>query len=273
MEARPLHHYTSGTALLGIIESGTLWATKIQYMNDYKEFAHALDLAAIELRKRRGQNLRGQVPIFCEALLDVLERISDLTLYVACLSEVEDSLSQWRGYCPPSFGYSLAFDAGLLGAIAKAQGFSLQPCIYDTNLKRPLISNWMERTLTRLHEACPPAADPKEFCERNSGPAITQFIEFAPYLKDSAFKDEREWRLVGLVGSDDPRLRLRGGKSMLVPYVPIKLHLSSDSELLRQVWVGPTPHIRLAVDSLTMLYSKCKLCEGIRTTRIPYRDW
>ncbi|MDQ5879469.1 MAG: hypothetical protein QG638_2205, partial [Pseudomonadota bacterium] len=105
-----LHHYTSGHGLLGIIGSSSIWATKIQYMNDSKEFAHAIELAGISIRTRKAAQSNRRFSAFCDALIEHLERISGMPFYVACFSEVEDSLSQWRGYCPSGFGYSIGFD-------------------------------------------------------------------------------------------------------------------------------------------------------------------
>jgi hypothetical protein len=39
-----LYHYTSQSGLLGILSAKTLWATRIQYLNDSTEFAYALGL-------------------------------------------------------------------------------------------------------------------------------------------------------------------------------------------------------------------------------------
>ncbi len=47
-----LFHYTDQSGLLGIIKSGQLWATKIQYMNDTTELALAISLAKDHLTER-----------------------------------------------------------------------------------------------------------------------------------------------------------------------------------------------------------------------------
>lgn len=40
---RTLYHYTSDSGLLGIIETKSIWATNVRYLNDSKEYALALD--------------------------------------------------------------------------------------------------------------------------------------------------------------------------------------------------------------------------------------
>ena len=44
-----LYHYTSQAGLIGMLHTKTIWASKIHYLNDSKEFALALKLARDEL--------------------------------------------------------------------------------------------------------------------------------------------------------------------------------------------------------------------------------
>lgn len=268
-----LYHYTSGTSLLGIFENGSLWATRIHYMNDSKEFSHAIELATSTLLALKARRPDRKYQELCSAVLNHLETISKLALYVACFSEVEDSLSQWRGYCPPRFGYSLGFDGEKLRQIALAQGFELRPCIYDRQKQLEIVNNWALTTLEALLSNCPDDTDPTQFTFDNCNTFLHQFIGFAPYMKDNSFKDELEWRLVGLIPSNDSRVGLRHGLSMLIPYVPIKLNLSTDDSPIWNICIGPTPHIELATNSVTLLFQKAKVRNGIHYTRIPYRDW
>ena len=48
-----LYHYTDQAGLLGIMESRRLWATKVQYLNDFMEFGLAVDIAKKKLAERR----------------------------------------------------------------------------------------------------------------------------------------------------------------------------------------------------------------------------
>lgn len=268
-----LHHYTSGTGVLGIFASDSLWATQIRYLNDSKEFAHAMELAMSALRRLRDNRNDDKYIQLCAAVSSHLESISGLALYVACFSEVHDSLSQWRGYCPSSFGYSVGFDGDLLRLIAHEQGFQLQPCVYDHNKQIQSVNAWAHETLAELDAGCPTDADPAEYTRTNCSAFLNKFIAFAPYMKNSSFEEEREWRLVGLVPSNDPRVALREGRSLLVPYVPIKLYSATDRSPIWNVCVGPTPHIELAMNSLTRLFPKANIRNGATRTMISYRDW
>jgi hypothetical protein len=44
-----LYHYTTQTGLLGIITSGEIWASHTQYLNDVREFPHAIEGTVLSL--------------------------------------------------------------------------------------------------------------------------------------------------------------------------------------------------------------------------------
>lgn len=47
-----LYHYTSFKGLLGIVDSGVLWASDVRYMNDSAEMKHTADLIRAEIVSR-----------------------------------------------------------------------------------------------------------------------------------------------------------------------------------------------------------------------------
>jgi hypothetical protein len=47
-----LYHYTTQEGLLGILETDSLWATKIHFLNDSSEYALACNLAVEEIKSR-----------------------------------------------------------------------------------------------------------------------------------------------------------------------------------------------------------------------------
>jgi C-terminal processing protease CtpA/Prc len=49
----PLYHYTKQAGLLGIIRKKEIWATHTQYLNDTREFLHAVQLIRDELTVAR----------------------------------------------------------------------------------------------------------------------------------------------------------------------------------------------------------------------------
>jgi hypothetical protein len=48
---KPLYHYTTQRGILGIIGAKELWVTHTQYLNDRREFRHAVDLTSAEIKR------------------------------------------------------------------------------------------------------------------------------------------------------------------------------------------------------------------------------
>lgn len=80
-----LYHYTTSNGLLGILDSDTLWASKIHYLNDSTEFELALSLATQVLREKLKAKSSDPEKVRC--LLDNIPTISRINVCVASLSE------------------------------------------------------------------------------------------------------------------------------------------------------------------------------------------
>ena len=135
-----LYHSTSQSGLLGILSTKTLWATRIQYLNDSTEFAYALGLLKNSVYLLRlNAHPESKFAIALDAIYKALESLSGIHIHVGCFSEKSDDLSQWRGYCPDGIGYSIGFEPLQLVAAATRQCAILAPCIYDYNRQTELI--------------------------------------------------------------------------------------------------------------------------------------
>src|SRR5215212_6132402 len=93
-----LYHYTSQTGLKGMLNTKTIWASEIHYLNDSTEFALALSLARDELAKRLRAAISPVDRSRLELLRDTIYTIEEDHTCVSCFSELDDDLSQWRGY-------------------------------------------------------------------------------------------------------------------------------------------------------------------------------
>jgi hypothetical protein len=109
-------HYTSNDALLGVVETGTLYATQVSCLNDSTEVRYGAKLL-------RDAFMNIQTDAMEERVL--LERIIKATVeepatptnlpsawFVTCFSKEKDDLSQWRAYSGGENGYAIAFLAG-----------------------------------------------------------------------------------------------------------------------------------------------------------------
>jgi hypothetical protein len=268
-----LHHYTSGHGLIGIFDHSEIWATSIHSLNDSQEFAHAVGLAKAAIGRALKESGEPGAELLYDPIASHLDSVSKVAIYVACFSTVEDSLSQWRGYCPPAFGYSIGFDGERLGQIAAAQGFKLEKCIYDQPTQSRTADAWASRTVAGLLPELTGVTDYETFVRNHCGTFLKEFVDFAPFMKHNAFKDEQEWRVAGLIPSNDSRLRVRAGRSTLVRYLPIDLKLNKTDPLIWNVRVGPTPHPQLATDAVCHYFNEVKIQNGVGPSQIPYRDW
>ena len=70
-----LYHYTSQEGLLGILSSKTLWATRIQYLNDSTEFAYTLALLQKAFNLDHQQSLSNRINL--QPALDAARKALD----------------------------------------------------------------------------------------------------------------------------------------------------------------------------------------------------
>jgi hypothetical protein len=158
-----LYHYTDAAGLLGIVQTGALWVTDAEYLNDAQE----LQFGRPELRDalmRAADNLclkgaEDEGPS-CSRATIMREAATHLAsggffldkpahaAYVACFCEDGDLLSQWRGYGPLG-GFAIGFHRSSLAA--------LQPGVADP-------PGWID-AIPEEFAAAQPAADPPGWIE------------------------------------------------------------------------------------------------------------
>lgn len=81
-----LYHYTTQIGLLGILSKGSLWATKIHYLNDAAEYELAFGLARNLLeRLARGESDQAKLQKIA-ILLKNLRQIERMNICVTSLS-------------------------------------------------------------------------------------------------------------------------------------------------------------------------------------------
>lgn len=273
-----LYHYTSQRGLLGILSSNSLWATRIQYLNDSAEFVHALGLwkEALQLRVQRTE-AESVLPSDSKARLkDIFERfregfncLSEIKIHVACFSEDGDSLSQWRGYCHAGSGFSLGFDSSQLVEAASAQRCFLAPCIYDPQRQADLVNRLFMGIFEDVGFWAPEKRkDSRTLCLD----LAFDFVSLACVLKHPSFREEREWRIVtGEVSDEHPRIGIRESKLILIPYFEFEL-VKPEERLNLEVVVGPNPEMDLAIGSLDTLLKHKKCLASSRASTVPYRE-
>lgn len=201
---KPLYHYTTQTGLLGIIRARQIWMTHTQYLNDRREFLHAVDLVRGEIQRLIGEQNgrpREASTTRMEALNKMRGAVSSspehINVCVCSFSEDSDSLSQWRAYGGSS-GFAIGFSPGVLGAAVEKHGFFLAQCIYDPEAQRHVVSALVEEVLDEhlAGNAVFEDAESNEIFWKTGGNLLPYLYRYAPMLKDQAFEEEREWRII-----------------------------------------------------------------------------
>ncbi len=236
-----LWHYTSIRGFQAIVESKSVWATDLRFLNDREEFVHTRNIADKMVAATPELGADGFLNrAFLAMAVDLAFNSGPLAnsqVFVASFSAAEDQLGQWRGYSHGSVGVSLGFDLKTLRPSADSDTLvSFAPCVYDSDEKEALVS----RALHHFKEEVGGYRDKafKAACEINSEnlnstdkeQVVKEYLDANPdkkapierfksavlktridclriaaLLKHSSFMEENEWRLVLPTLMDDSK--------------------------------------------------------------------
>jgi hypothetical protein len=183
----PLYHYTGQEGLLGIMSTGQLRATKIQYMNDSTELGRAIILADKEIKKREIE------PDQRELLSEVSEHLSAIGNINVCsvsFCRNPDLLSQWRGYSGSGAGYAIGFSTTALLQTAQNNHGRLGRCIYNESDQVKIVSELMDQVIreaVRYRDA-----DPYALHFTLASAFENAIVKLGAFFKDPAFLEEDE---------------------------------------------------------------------------------
>jgi len=199
------------------------------------------------------------------SIFNDVERVYDNTInstmnqsWVFCLSELEDSLSQWRGYSDDGNGIAIGFSYEYLASFINSingnkvdLSCNFKPISYETENA----SLTMLLGLDKINTALEPAL--VRFHAIN---ALKSSSKLEPIYKSSSFSEEKEWRLfiqyiveerkgydtssIGtLLESSSEYFCFRDNVSFytkanrLVSYIP--LQITNIGKAIRKIWIGP----------------------------------
>lgn len=304
-----LWHYTTYCGFQGIVTSKTIWATEYRFLNDRTEFLHAKELAQL-LVDDEPEFVGKQFPA-----RDMLRRAvhgafntghlheERLRIMVASFTEEGDQLSQWRGYADNSRGVSIGFDLRHIrppSNIGTAVTFA--PCLYKQADKSALLKSafaYYRNGLQQWWDSINDIARQKAKSSVGDPQFVTQLISehskeldeviwrgftnlqfdllrIAPLLKDEAFSEEKEWRLVLphetiMLPTKHP-LEFRPSRDTLVPYIAYPL-LSPNQEgpiFCTDVILGPGSHPSTEI-GVNLFLRKQEITIRARPSKVPYR--
>jgi hypothetical protein len=298
-EPEVVYHYTTMDTMLKIVESASIWATSIKYLNDTSEGDHFLDLILRRLPDYIRERPRG--PEDVGILQDVLNMPQPSEFesfrhrpFVASFSRDDDSLPQWRSYCANGNGVAIGFLIGCLrrGNVEIGHGFN--PRVLCNEIE--YVDSFNVKSIDDIISVAVRAA---AFAARthiledgmSRGQVFRRYAESAAYIKKHpSFSNEREFRLlVHTFGvSRYSQFQFRATRSTLVPYVqvsiPRELPIDVESEetktqpkrrpdFIARVVIGPSPSMMLSVDALRGFFEQKQMQVEVVPSKIPYRDW
>lgn len=276
-----LYHYTTSQGLIGIFNSGALWATDAGFLNDAqelqfgrRELCEALLDRAEELFQRinspgpqsgyrEGPGVGGEDytrAVMIRSAVDYLSFKYDLAdrgpverLYLTCFCETGDLLSQWRGY-----GGDGGFALGLASDVLRDTEAELIQVQYGEAAKAPVI----DRILAEI--ASEPRGHPNATGwlqgETIALPALAS-------IKHDVFQEEREWRLVAL-GRRGADGAYRPGTYGVIPYIELEIDLGA---AVREIVVGPGTHATLRALGARRLLDDNGLNAVVRPSEAPFQ--
>jgi hypothetical protein len=282
----PLFHFTDPRGLLGIVKQ-KLWASSADFLNDSSEPRHALDVLQESLRevvqKVHPGSAAANALDDCWAWAMKEYEQNGPHVYVFCLSEHDDLLSQWRGYGAQGSGYAIGFSGSQLSRLLRAdQGQYLLKVVYDRQDQKKeakrvygrivAVIDQSEREFGPINEATV-----GEFAtrirNRLRNAVFAEIVRLRAKFKTSAFSEEGEWRIVQFMHPrvDKPSVvQFRPGVASIKPYV--ELDFSGERLPIEQVTVGPTLNGELSRQSLRRMFAKCGYPDvHIELSNVPYR--
>jgi hypothetical protein len=273
-----LWHYTSLEALGAMLatEPPSLMATSVYHLSDTSEVEVAADVL---VRVLDAEASREGVSIEQAEQLEGVKRavrrsrteeVGDIDYDgiagVFCLSEDGDLLSQWRSYCPADGGVAIGFvSENLVSRQKGAQKAELVRCAYRQDDAEGVLRN--DRSVynrTLVEAVWREITDGGPFMAGLLG----HFYRIATRIKDGAFAEEKEWRLVTpVVFPGDMEVRFHRGRA--VPYYPISFDCDWGPDLVRRVVVGPGRLSDLTFRALLPWLKRREI--GVAQSAIPFR--
>ncbi|MCH8082244.1 MAG: DUF2971 domain-containing protein [Proteobacteria bacterium] len=207
----PLYHYCPNKAFLSIVSERKIRLTDLSHSNDLLEGKWVRNIIS-EICGENDVSIKNTKKIL--ERFDVLARI--LTAGAFCLSRKEDLLSQWISYANKARGVSIGFNEKYLEKLVNSQPLEhfrlgLENVIYEHKIQKELITPGVKEIIKFVNDGAlnqgrfgllTPQEDLVKKYEAANERLIETVIDFLPFLyqiKNPAFSEEKEERLVSII--------------------------------------------------------------------------
>lgn len=277
--ASELWHYTDAEGLMGIVASGQLWCTQVACLNDSLEQRYFGDLVHAAVKARQANSTDPDLAILLRVADEFLDGqdFAAAGRFVACFSEVEDDLGQWRGYGGGQCGYAIGFRFDGISEALTAQPRStfLLPMHYEDAGHQFLVGDVLRMGQEYFFQGVQRGLPDIERWAREFLAAFAAALDpLAAIIKHPKFSSEKEHRIVThLQPGEHTQLKFRQRRTLLARHLPIDVKVGTPKLLpLTRVYVGPGPTQRVSQVSVGDLLRKHGY-EGlpIELSKVPYR--
>jgi len=271
-----LHHYTSVDAALKILTERDLWFCHCEYLNDTSEIHNSASLIRdrLALFVKGAVNSRAEHQFYTDIVSGLDAQIQLYEAFVFCMSEgdinkginSQDVLSSWRAYGKDGRGVCLTYESQHFLIVTRSlTGFRLSRVIYDEQIQIKIVDSIINEGYVK----CSKANDRKEAVNGTVGALMFMM----PAMKNAAFEEENEWRVIYLPEDEDPKTSRRKfyvRDGLIVPYY--SLWYPDDDKIcptpqVAEIMVGPSTHQALNLRSLEFH----RATAATKASRIPYR--
>lgn len=206
-EPEILYHYCSNDAFLKIVGGNSIWLSDISLSNDSME-GKWLDKVFSEYCDNRGVHSK----ISGEFRLRIMSLVSAVRALGFCLSKDSDVLSQWRGYADNGAGIAIGFRRDILEGLTK----KICPGSWKEGFFE---SSDFARVIYKVEDQFK-AIDSIFNDEKEVGKGIAflrdavlnfSVIDKLYVLKNDAFKEEGEFRVIWLFAGEKESAHWRNG--------------------------------------------------------------
>lgn len=252
--SEPLYHYTSFVGLVGIVDSGELWATASTHLNDPLEREYARTMLDAALRTRQGDAAKQLLYCFQRDI----HGESGFTAYFFSLSGQRDSLPQWNSYCSTG-GVAIGIAPEHLSTLRREKKGRILRCVYDRKDQQEILGTMLdsfEKEFESIRRVRPKARR-LDLTDHLTSEFTIAFMVVSMAFKDQAYSHEDEWRLVTVLAEGSPRndaLRFRPSRFGVSPIMPMGLEDEDHPrDWIRTVVVGNHPFYKEAAHGIKML--------------------
>ncbi|MFJ3449632.1 DUF2971 domain-containing protein [Pseudomonas sichuanensis] len=227
------YHYTTVAGCFGILNSRKIWLTDYRYLNDKLELRQGLKSFLTKIRPDQRKSL--------ERALQWHDTFNHHCVF--SLSHSPKILSQWRAYASDGGGMAL----GLNSTFLNYQGLTLVECRYeDHDPYAEELASKHDAFVVSVQEASESLRAENDFMDwiRANSSGFYKLIEDLIALKNPAFSEERELRVIRSCPLGDEAIKVRVARDLMIPYIEVDIWPKNEDRtaffvMIPEIWLGP----------------------------------